>query len=132
MVDILGHHPSTTEMQTRSSWRATWAAIDRLWGSMEEFRREFGIDKPTLNLHPNTLRAWKLGIEKRSKIKREKVTRIYNIIKENDPISLVKVNSMVSGKRPTTHTHIRLLLKENSIKKINKGRYTLYSINDDP
>jgi AraC-like DNA-binding protein len=46
IVDTLGYHPSTTEMNTNKEWRTVWIMIRHYWGSMANFRREQGIEKP--------------------------------------------------------------------------------------
>lgn len=46
IVDALGHHPSTTEMSQRKKWRNLWMKIDRRWGNMNNFRKEYGILTP--------------------------------------------------------------------------------------
>ncbi|KKQ67068.1 MAG: hypothetical protein US89_C0021G0003 [Candidatus Peregrinibacteria bacterium GW2011_GWF2_38_29] len=46
IVDDLGYHPSTTELNSRSDWRKVWHGIRRYWENFENFRKEFGIEKP--------------------------------------------------------------------------------------
>jgi len=46
MVRELGLHPTTTIMAKRQKWRALWTRITRIWGNMDNFRREFGIPIP--------------------------------------------------------------------------------------
>ena len=59
IVDILGHHPSTSELQhSNRRWRYLNVAICKLWGSIDKFRREYGIDKPPHKFSLNTKAAW--------------------------------------------------------------------------
>jgi DNA mismatch repair ATPase MutS len=46
IVDTLGHHPSTTKMSTKKEWIVVWRMILHYWGSMANFRKEYGIEKP--------------------------------------------------------------------------------------
>lgn len=52
IVDILGHHPTTTEMNIKPSYRSVWCCIYRLWGNVENFRKEQNI---TINNNLDTM-----------------------------------------------------------------------------
>jgi predicted transcriptional regulator len=41
-VEKIGHHPTTTEMNEDKKIRNIWIKITRYWGSMADFRQEFG------------------------------------------------------------------------------------------
>jgi len=41
-VEKIGHHPTTTEMNEDKNIRNIWMKISRHWGSMANFRQEFG------------------------------------------------------------------------------------------
>ena len=49
VVQKLGHHPTTTELQRLKSVRYLTAQIRTLWGSFEAFRNELQIPAPQLN-----------------------------------------------------------------------------------
>lgn len=83
IVDTLGHHPSTTEMSRKSEWRSTWAGISRLWGNLDSFRKEYGIEKPK--------RTWPHKFQERlhklKKLREERTQNILNLIKTNGMLS---------------------------------------------
>jgi hypothetical protein len=76
IVDNLGHHPSTTEMNRRKEWRSVWSGIDRYWGDMETFRRDYGIEKPKHELNPRTKIAFKNYLQKKE-LDVKKIKKIY-------------------------------------------------------
>ena len=41
-IEKIGHHPTTTEMNEDKKIRNIWIKITRYWGSMANFRQEFG------------------------------------------------------------------------------------------
>lgn len=76
IVENIGHHPSTTEMNKRKDWRSVWAGIDRYWGDMETFRRDYGIEKPKHKLNPRTKIAFKNYLQKKELVIK-KIKKIY-------------------------------------------------------
>lgn len=46
IMDKLGHHPTTTELQATSEGHTLHTRINRLWGSIDAFRQELNIPKP--------------------------------------------------------------------------------------
>ena len=46
IMDKLGHHPTTTELQATSEGHTLHTRINRLWGSIDAFREELNIPKP--------------------------------------------------------------------------------------
>lgn len=75
IVDDLGRHPTTTELNTRPDWNKVWKGIGRHWGNFDNFRKEFGIPKPERRI-PERLRE---RFEK-SRLKR---LEILDFLKEN-------------------------------------------------
>lgn len=126
IVEALGHHPSTTEMNKRPNWRATWMAIDRIWGSIEKFRRAYGIEKPEFKIHPNTVVAFQKSLEKKVQQRREKVSQIKNLIINGGPISTNNISKILGLKVPTVFNYITRLLNENMIRRVGNGRTIKY------
>src|SRR3989344_5102329 len=87
IVETLGHHPSTTEMNRNPNWRYTWIAIIKIWGGIEKFRREYGIDRPKYNIHPNTVLAFRKAKEKARQRKQEKISQVKDLIINRGSIS---------------------------------------------
>ncbi len=118
IVETLGHHPSTTELFRNHKWRYTWVAIDRIWGGIEKFRREFGIDRPKYNIHPNTKLAFQRAKEKAKQKKLNKIYQVENIIKSKGPISTKKINKELGYTLSTLAIYISHLIENNKIRKI--------------
>lgn len=119
IVDELGHHPSTTEMQhAKKSWRYTGLAIARIWGSIDRFRREYGIAKPPHYIHPNTKLVWQKSKNK----SRERIENIKEIIATQGPISLKDMASALRYNESTTHSYLYKLFKGRVIKRTNSGK----------
>jgi len=45
IVEQIGHHPSSSELQREKEGRYLTTKINRLWGSIRTFRQELGIEK---------------------------------------------------------------------------------------
>lgn len=118
IVDRLGHHPSTTEMQSNINWRSTYTAIKRLWGSIDKFRNEFGIEKPPFAIHPNTILAFKKAKEKAKQRKQKNMFLVENLIVANGPISSKDIVMALGFKFSTTSSYIKQLLQKDIIKPV--------------
>lgn len=130
IVDMLGHHPSTTEMNSRRDWRTVWGAIDRYWDNMNNFRKEFGIEIPKFRIHPNTVAFWKQALEKRKQIKKEKKDKLLNLIKELQPISSGSIQKSLDIRGGTLAIYLKQLLQENLISRIGTGNRVKYVVNE--
>jgi DNA invertase Pin-like site-specific DNA recombinase len=122
IVDKLGHHPSTTEMQKtgRKDWRYTQLAIARLWGSMDKFRQEYGIEKPPFTFHPNTRKAFREGIERRQAIKREKIENVRNFIERRKSVSLKMIINEFGYSPMSISSYLKELIDNSEIKRLKK------------
>lgn len=126
MVNILGYHPSTTEMQHDREWRTVWAGIDRLWGSVELFRREFGIDRPKFRLSANTINAFKKLCEQRIINKNKKILEIERIVRFKGPISCRKLSEITGFSYQSTYGYIQNLKQEGKIQAVGLRSSTGY------
>ncbi|HUU49843.1 MAG TPA: hypothetical protein VMW81_02650 [Nitrospinota bacterium] len=129
IVDTLGHHPSTYEMSTRKDWKTVWSKITKYWGNIDNFRKEFGIEKPKHKIHPNTRQAWKNMIERKKEIKRENKRKMLDIIKEDGPIGSKSIMNKFGFKRANVLIYINELLEENLITRIGSNVSTKYIAN---
>lgn len=128
MVSTLGYHPSTTVMQHSKEWRKIWAGITRLWGSVDQFRNEFGIEKPKHSMHPNTLRVWQQAKERRMALKRDKVNNVYKIIENYGPLTCRRIAELTEYSYQSIYGYIKNMVEENKIRKIGKGNIVRYKI----
>lgn len=126
IVDALGHHPSTTEMQSRPKWRILYNVIDRKWEGIDNFRREFGIEKPPFAIHPNTRKAFARAIERNKILKEEKINNVKNIVANYGPISLREIIERTGYKYVTASNYLKILCERNVIKKDDSERAIKY------
>jgi hypothetical protein len=125
IVNILGHHPTTTEMHTRDDWRSTWYRIDRLWGSISNFREEFAIKKPKFRMHPHTKTAFNKVIQKRKLIKKQNKEKVLHFIKEKGPVSCKIIRDEL-GLGKVIWVYINELMAEKLIVRVDRGVKTKY------
>lgn len=126
IVDALGYHPTTTELNSRPEWRKIWVGIDRYWDSIDNFRKAFGIEKPKQKVHPNTLLAFQKSKEKRSLIKKEKKEKVLNLICQEGPISAALIRNKLDLKPAMTWNYIKELSGGGLISKIGEGSRVKY------
>ena len=129
IVDYLGHHPSTTEMQKVSNWRATWAAISRIWGSFDRFRLEFGIEKPKYNIHPNTILGFAKARQKRQEIKNSKIERVIRLISTKGTISSRQIQLATGYSRSAVSKYLHDLIDQKMITRNGIRVNTVYTFN---
>lgn len=129
IVDELGHHPSTTEMNTRTKWRGVWSGLSRHWNSMEKFRREFGIEQPPRFIHPNTIVGFR---EHKIKVKQKKATNIDKIreLLQNYsiPVNIEMIASNFTCARGTINNYLTTLISTGEIIKIREGKRVKYTL----
>lgn len=130
IVTKLGHHPTTTEMNNRNDWRYTWMAIDRIWGSIENFRKEFGIEKPPHHLHPNTIEGFKRRLVKRMRGKQIKVSKIEEYMREyRKPVKSSDIAYALNLKQQSVYLYLVELRKKGVVAKTGIGMTTKYKLN---
>jgi len=129
IVENLGHHPSTTEMNNRKKdWRSVWAGIDRYWGNMETFRREYGIEKPKYKLNPNTMIAFQKSKERRVLIKIQKKEILLKFINKKGVVSSNDICENLGFALSTTSQYISELINEEKIIKVDAGKKSKYRL----
>lgn len=127
IVEYLGHHPSTTEMLSRSDWRSTSAGISRLWGGFRNFRKEYGIERPRIRIHPNTSRSFKNFLEMKKQQKNHKLELIVNLLQGN-PLSVVRIAKILCINKSTLDVYMRELVSQGKVHKMYLGRRVAYSL----
>ena len=128
IVETIGHHPSTTEMNKRKDWRSVWAGIDRYWGDMETFRRDYGIEKPKHKLNPRTKIAFKSYLEKKVLVGKKNKENILNFIKKNDLVSLKAIYENMEFALSTTSKYVLELIREGKVVKVGSGNKIKYRL----
>jgi len=130
IVDYLGHHPSTTEMQRRREWRYIYTAIARIWGSTEHFRSEFGIEKPPFRFHPNTLKAWQRSLENRVRRKKAKKIKVLDLIKLHKMNDVKTISKALNLSEPSVGIYLSELVDEKQLTKVKIGTKNKYMLNN--
>lgn len=126
IVDVLGHHPSTTEMQSRSEWRYTSLAIQKIWGTTARFRSEFGIEKPIFKIHPNTVSAWRKGVEKSKMRKKQKIQQVLDLVCNENINSSKTISDRSNIPRQSVIMYLRDLLNQKKVKRVGNKRSYRY------
>lgn len=129
MVQELGFHPTTTIMQSRPKWRALWSRIGRLWGSMDNFRKEFGIPIPqkgSPTFREDMLKGREERLNELGRIKSEKMQKMLNYINNNSPVSRKQVQIALNLKSATMEKYVKELVDENKIDWMWDGKKYLY------
>lgn len=106
IVDVLGKHPSSADMQANSNWQGVYAKIRKIWGGAENFRLEYGIERPSR----------KIILSRNKKSLKDEIASFYKIAEENNSIALKIYINEISKLKDYS------IIKENSLlKKINNG-----------
>lgn len=126
IVEDLGHHPTTTELIKRPKWRALWVRIDRYWGSIEIFRKNYGIDRPKQYIHPNTKVAWKNAIAKNRERKQEKLNKVYEYFQTHNISTILRVANSLGYTRVSTANYVKSLIELGKIRRVGSGVKTRY------
>lgn len=126
IVESLGHHPSTTEMQDRREWRYTSLAIQRIWGTTDRFRSEFGIERPAYNIHPNTFKAFRKAAQTRKNNKLHKMKLVIDLINNNKIGRSKVISQRLNIPHQTIILYLKQLVDQNKIKKIGNKRSVRY------
>ncbi len=125
IVDAVGHHPSTTEMNNKR-WRATWVGIDRIWGGIENFRSEFGIEKPKFAMHPNTILAFKKSKEKLSAHKKERIEKLKIFIKNHNKVNFKMLREGLLYSPMSINSYLNELVNNGEVYKIKNSHRVWY------
>jgi len=129
IVDALSHHPTTTELNSRPEWRKIWAGIDRYWGTIDKFRNEFGIEKPEMKIHPNSLAGFAKAKERKRLAKKHKKEELYSVIKQEGPVSRRLLMDKLGFKPAMTWIYLRELMQDNLIIQTGSGNQIKYVTN---
>lgn len=119
IVDILGKHPTTTEMQRNRKWHSIQASITRIWGSFDIFRHEYGIERPSHRFNYNTVKT-------KSIKKENKINQVYELIKNRRFVTSRDVSRYLGFERQTATLYLQELQKRNLITKVGSGVNTEY------
>ena len=126
IVDFLGHHPTTTEMNKKPEWRNIWFGISRCWEGIDKFRTEYGIEKPTIIVHS----MWKKSIIKRQLKKQEKINKIINLLESQGEANQTMIIETFGYSPASVNNYIKELFDKHLIKKRRLGTRIFYDLNN--
>jgi predicted ArsR family transcriptional regulator len=128
VVDILGHHPTTTELSSKREWRNLWFRINRLWGGVDVFRREYGIEKQKQKMALKIQEKWNKIREQNEKLKKN----ILETIKNNCSLSTKELSIMLGIKKELLHNKfLKKMVKEGTLITIGKNNTTRYRVRNE-
>ncbi len=125
----LGHSPTTTELQRRSGRRYLSMKITRIWGSIDAFREELQIPKPTRTF-PEASRKWK---ENRKRIafiiRMQNLDQIRDCLTKTGPLSCNEIAHECNIKPAKVLRLLNLLLMREEIVREGAGSAIKYNLN---
>lgn len=106
VVEGLGKHPSTFELQRQPNGRALYNRMTALWGSFPNFRKAYGI---TFERKANT---WSKGyfssaLAASQQERTEKVKTFLTYIEQNPGVTVSKACTDLGIKRPTLYEYLK-------------------------
>lgn len=133
IVDKLGYDPVTTVMQKVPEWRATWAGITRIWGNMDNFRKEYGIKANFSRRIDHIMRVrpknWnKKILERNLERKKQRKIELLALIQNHSPISHKQIKTLMRWATNAIYSYLDEMMSEGVIEKIGSGNLTKYQI----
>lgn len=114
MRQELGDHPTTTIMAKNPKWRSIWARVSKIWGTMDNFRKEFGIPIPGKG-NPQFREIVRETTEKRSKIKEEKLRKIIEFINQNSPTNFREMRQNLDILDSPLYRYLKILRDDDRV-----------------
>jgi predicted transcriptional regulator len=134
IMDQLGHHPTTTELQATSEGRTLHSTIRRLWGSIDTFRLELNIPKPpqgSRSIREDT-RRWK---EQRQRlafvIRMQHLDIIRGCLSESGPLAASQIVYECNLKRLRVWKLLGLLMATGEVVRVGKFATARYRLVND-
>lgn len=132
-VGKIGHHPTTTEMNEDKKIRNIWIKITRYWGSMVNFRQEFGypfIKQGNPKLKEN-IREWQQQRSASVTLRNKSYMQmILKNLSENGALSNKYLADKCNIKEQNCRNILNLMIKRGEIIKSNRGAKTAYVIKE--
>jgi len=131
LVDSLGRHPTTTELQETPQGRSLNARIRRLWGSMDAFREHLNIPRPPQGSPSfnEDMRPWREHMKRLALIRRmQHLDLVRECLRGSAALSASEI-SYQSGLKPSRIWKlITLLMAAGEIKRERQSAATRYRL----
>lgn len=132
-VEKIGHHPTTTEMNENKKVRNIWIKITRYWGSMANFRQEFGypfIKQGNPKLKEN-IREWQQQRSASVTLRNKSYMQmILKNLSENGALSNKYLADKCNIKEQNCRNILNLMIKRGETIKLKRGAKTVYMIKE--
>jgi len=130
IVTELGHHPTTTELQSSTHRNMLSRRILKIWGTTDKFREELNVPK-VIRTFPEISRQW---LEKRRRL--AFIVRMENLDRIRDTLLLGSMRSSeiayaCSMKPPKALRLLNLLLARKEVIREGMGSTIKYRINKE-
>lgn len=124
----LGHFPTTTEMQKRPVWRSLHARIGRLWGTIDNFREQYGIPKPIRTLPTKSREAFDRRKRLAFIVRMQNLDQIREYLLLNGIQSLNEVAYGCRIKPPKAYRLINLLISNEEVVRVGESSSSKYEL----
>jgi plasmid maintenance system antidote protein VapI len=131
ILEQLGHHPTTTELQKSKSWRYLSMKITRLWGSFDSFRDELDIPKPSKGsaTFSEDTRKWREERQRLALIVRmQHLDRIRECLNTPEPMSTTNIAYECGLPGQRTLALLKLLLATGEVVREGNLSSTKYRL----
>ena len=131
IVNILGHHPTTTELQTKTDWRKLRCRLNHRYKGFNNFRKSYGIPAPPkgyARFRDKTIPLGIAALRARAKLIRdEKETKVINLLKEVQmPLTYAEAASRLNMRKETARRYLMGLASQGKINTENIGIQKFY------
>lgn len=134
VFETLGHHPSTTELQSTTKNRVLYHALCKYWGGIQQFRAEFGVKKEGHFMSQDGYLRW-LKSAQRSKAtanaksdshRRDIITLLHEL--GDDFMTRRDFEKALNLSSGTVVNYLQELEKEGLIHAVNLGQQLFYKL----
>jgi hypothetical protein len=133
LVEKAGHHLTTTELQSTSKGHSLHSRINRLWGTIDNFRAALSIPKPPLgspSFREDT-RLWREHKHQLALVSRmQQLDQIREHLHSNGSSTTGEISEACGMKNQRTLKLLSLLIRAGEAERIGQGSATKYELTD--
>jgi len=118
----MGHNPTSTELQRTGNGRALYNRITRFWGSINNFRSELSIPKPS-HIRPHWLDPWRqIKLVKRM----QDLDTLRDCMSTSSPVGVSELCQKSNFSPNRVRSLLALLMATGEVKRIGQLANTKY------
>lgn len=133
LQDKLGHHPSTTELQSDAKTRTLYNALCKYWGGIQQFRAEFGVSKKQHFMSKAGYLNWLKSTERGKQTKQLNAENhkkdIVQVLSQNEYLTRNDLVKAVKLSPASVANYVTELSKDNVLITQNLGQQLFYKVN---